>query len=476
MIRDQVAQLLMCGFQDEKHLDQLIELGVGGYILFQRNCKNLEGVKYYTKKIKEQSKGPAWISIDQEGGSITRIKEGLSLVPSQMAIAATGKPIYAYDVACTLAHELSDLGINMNLAPVVDINSNPKNPVINIRSFSSHVDCVVDFSLASLKGYQNSSVMAVAKHFPGHGDTTLDSHKALPTLNFTLDRLNSVELVPYKKMIAKGLKAIMVSHVLYKQIDRKYPSSLSANMIHLLRQEMSFKGIIMTDCMEMDAIQNNYSVEEAAVQSILAGVDIILYSHSYETQLKALNGLVEAVEKGHIEIGLIEEKIKRIQDYRQSHKDCNHKYKSSNIDQVFQESITCLNDQITEVHLKECLFVMPEKPFIEKYNLNLKTYNNHDELASILTNLKDHYQYIFLGCYKLKDVKIMESICQLNANKFVLIALESPYDLRLIDPKFTSYYLYGYSEKSMDAFIKLLEGHSKAQGILPISFKENIND
>ncbi|KAF4325166.1 hypothetical protein G195_001310 [Phytophthora kernoviae 00238/432] len=222
---------------------------------------------------------PLMISVDQEGGMVARIdKEGVTQVPGNMALGATGNPEYTLECAQILGHELKSIGIDMNLAPVLDVNNNILNPVIGVRSYGENAESVAAHGAAAIKGYQSRGVAATAKHFPGHGDTAVDSHLGMVTVPHERNRLEQVELLPFRRAIEAGVDAIMTAHVIFPAIEPEpIPATLSRKVLTgLLREEMGFEGIIITDCLEMHAISKPYGVAEAAIRAVEAGADLIL--------------------------------------------------------------------------------------------------------------------------------------------------------------------------------------------------------
>lgn len=189
----------------------------------------------------------------------------------------------------------------MNFAPVLDINSNPNNPVIGDRSFGNNKDTVASLGTSTMKGIQSKNIISVIKHFPGHGDTSVDSHVNLPVVNYDINRLNSFEFVPFKTAIQNGADAVMVGHILLPKIDSKYPSSMSYEIVtNILRKDLGFNGLIVSDDMTMGAITENYSIEEASIKAINAGVDLLLVCQKYENTENVLKALKEAVLNGTI--------------------------------------------------------------------------------------------------------------------------------------------------------------------------------
>lgn len=317
-LKEKVGQLFMCGFYGYEPSEEIIRLivdyKIGGVIYFSRNIESTKQVFNLSNKLLDYSKIPLFIGIDQEGGIVARITEGVTNVPGNMAVAAGSTIKEAEKLAFIVGEELKALGINMNYAPCIDVNNNPKNPVIGVRSYGEDPVKVAGYGIASVRGYQKADVISVVKHFPGHGDTDVDSHLGLPVVRHNMDRLERIELYPFKKAIENDVDAVMVSHVAFTTIeDEKTPATLSRKVITgLLRDKLRFNGVVITDCMEMKAVKDNFSMAEAAIRALEAGNDIILISHTYELQKEAIEGVIKAVEEGRLSEERINESLNRI--------------------------------------------------------------------------------------------------------------------------------------------------------------------
>lgn len=322
-LEQKVGQLLMCGFHSQ-HADEQItrlirDFHVGGVIYFRRNVESIDQLTRLSAELQDMAAEvgalPLIISVDQEGGMVARIdKEGMTQVPGNMALGATGNPEYTLECAQILGRELKSIGIDMNLAPVVDVNNNPLNPVIGVRSYGEHAESVAAHGVAAITGYQSQGIAATAKHFPGHGDTAVDSHLGMVTVPHDRNRLEQMELLPFRKAIEAGVDAIMTAHVMFPSIEPEpIPATLSHKVLTgLLREEMGFEGIIITDCLEMHAISKPYGVAEAAVCAVEAGADLILVSHTLQDQVAALEAIVQAVRTGRITEDIINKALERI--------------------------------------------------------------------------------------------------------------------------------------------------------------------
>lgn len=281
---------------------------VGGVMFFSGNIHDQAIV---TNRLQETSRIPLWISQDMEFGAAMRIPQATYLTPA-MGIAATGNPHYAYQKGQITAIEASALGIHQIYAPVLDVNNNPLNPVINVRSYSENPDTVALYGIAFMKGVMDAGVMATAKHFPGHGDTDVDSHLDLPVLPFDYDRLSTMELIPFREAINAGLPSVMTAHIALPAIARNagHPGTLDPYITGaLLRDSLAFDGLIVTDGMGMRGIRNYFEAGEAAVLAVKAGIDQILLPTNL---MEAIDAVYLSVLSGQIPESRIDDSVRRI--------------------------------------------------------------------------------------------------------------------------------------------------------------------
>lgn len=324
-LQKRVGRLMIAGFKGttmSSDIKRLIhDYHIGGVILFGRNIGTPQEILALTQSLQHEAKtagytSPLLICIDQENGVVRRLGEGTTIIPGAMLLGATHDPKHAFKAGRMTGKELKALGINWNLAPVVDINNNPKNPVIGVRSFGEDAQKVTDMAKNSMLGMQESGVMTTLKHFPGHGDTSVDSHLDLPVIAHDLKRLHEVELVPFKECIAAGADAIMSAHVYFPALESQAntPATLSRSVITgLLREELGFDGVVTTDCMEMDAIAKGIGTVNGCVKAVEAGVDLVMVSHIHPLQEQAILKIAEAVENGLISEQQIDQSIERIE-------------------------------------------------------------------------------------------------------------------------------------------------------------------
>jgi beta-N-acetylhexosaminidase len=327
-LRQKIGQLFMVGFDGlevNDHITTMIRrYHIGGIILFRRNVDTPEQLARMCRELQEinaqVSSTPLLIAIDQEGGMVMRVEQGVTPIPSAMAFQQAGSVQDCEALTKISSDEMREIGINMMLAPVLDVNNNPKNPVIGVRAFGEDPDTVTTYGIAAMRGIQASGLVATAKHFPGHGDTATDSHYTMPLVPHDRQRLDLVELPPFRAAIRQGVHAMMTAHVVFPAIEPEAgtPATLSkAVLTDLLRNELGFKGAIITDCLEMAAIADGVGVAAGAVATISAGADIVLVSHLLTRQMAAMDAVMEAVESGLIDLNRIDAAYHCVQQLKQ---------------------------------------------------------------------------------------------------------------------------------------------------------------
>jgi beta-N-acetylhexosaminidase len=272
-------------------------------------------VSAFQTRAKEIGLPPLLVAMDQEGGIVSRLSPPFTIVPSPMAQAATGDPGAARESAAISAIQLRAMGVNVNFAPAVDVNVNPANPVIGTRSFGEDPAAVSAFVVAAIEAYREHGIIATAKHFPGHGDTDIDSHHELPVIAHDRGRVERVELVPFRAAIEAQVPAIMTGHIVFPALD-ELPATLSSMILNgLLREELGFEGIIFSDALEMDAVNIRYDVEAAALAKA-AGVDVVMPVGTLERQEASLAAMHEAAASGRIELQALRRTAERLDRLR----------------------------------------------------------------------------------------------------------------------------------------------------------------
>jgi beta-N-acetylhexosaminidase len=319
-VRRSVGQLAIVGFNGHTVPDDVRalarEFDLGGVIFFARNVADPEQVADLARQSQElAAEIPLWVSVDQEGGRVARLKRPFTEWPPMATLgrAGPGDEQLAARFATALSAELHAVGISLDYTPVLDVLTNPKNPVIGDRSLAERAEDVARLGSAIIRTLQDAGIAACGKHFPGHGDTSSDSHFEMPLLDHPPDRLDAVELVPFRAAIAAGVASIMTAHILIPSLDEEFPGTLSPAIVDgLLKKKLGYQGLVLSDDLEMKAISGRYGHSEATVQAIVAGCDAVLMCEPAPAQqMAALEAVIHAVEKGRIPLKRIEDALAR---------------------------------------------------------------------------------------------------------------------------------------------------------------------
>jgi beta-N-acetylhexosaminidase len=319
-LRRQIGRLLVAGFDGLQLPAELRSLardfGLGGIILFARNIAEpgqVAELSYEAARLVPDL--PVWVSIDQEGGRVARLRAPFTEWPPMATLGRSGDVGLAQRFARALAAELRAVGVTLDYAPVLDVHTNSRNPVIGDRALSSKAEEVARFGAALIRTLQAEGIAACGKHFPGHGDTSTDSHHELPLVEHPPERLREVEFLPFRAAVAAGVASIMTAHVLVPSLDEKRPATLSRRIISgLLREELGYEGVILSDDLEMKAVANEYSVPAAAVLAVEAGCDgVLVCSGNHDLQAATLESLIHAVEENRLTFGRVENALTRQQ-------------------------------------------------------------------------------------------------------------------------------------------------------------------
>ncbi|UQZ83470.1 putative lipoprotein YbbD precursor [Paenibacillus konkukensis] len=325
---EKLGQMMLFGVQgtalDAQTRKHITDDHVGGFIFYSDNIKDTHQAWSLISDMRQANAGgklPLLLSADQEGGRVARLPKELPAFPTSLAVGKTEDPDYALRIGGMLGKALNAYGLNVDFAPVLDVNSNPNNPVIGDRSFGNSADTVSTMGIQEMKGLQGQGVISVVKHFPGHGDTSVDSHKDLPVVNHDINRLRSLEFVPFAEAIRQGADAVMVAHLLVTKLDPDVPSSLSRVIIQdYLRGELGFQGVVITDDLTMEAITKTMPIGTAAVKAVQAGADIVLVGHDPAQQQAVLDALKKAAEDGTLSKEAIDASAARIVKLKQKAK------------------------------------------------------------------------------------------------------------------------------------------------------------
>lgn len=502
-LRTKIGQLIACGFSGTTltptFQEMVRKLKIGNFILFTHNIESLPQLAHLCQDLQdlalEATGYPAFITIDQEGGVVTRLPKDAANVPGAMAIAATNNPHNAFIAGQITGRELRALGIQINLAPCVDINSNPHNPVIGVRSYGEDKETVATYANEMIRGMQSTGTLACAKHFPGHGDTAVDSHLGLPTVNKTLEELEALELVPFKSAIDAGVACMMSSHILFPKIEKEnVPCTMSRTILtDILRDRLGFQGLILTDCLEMAAIQEHYGTPQGAAAAVHAGANMVFVTHSMELCQQACDLIHTQVEDGTIPLPILEDSVRRIIHAKDHYSFANPDVALAGLETnhiavqgLMEKSLTLVRGEVpladsTTLFIGSLAYratiassrvdgafgfpgylasAFEATPWVTPVN------PTKEDIAAAITQAAGHNQVI-LGLYNAQFNQGQLALCQAlvdAGHQVTCVALRNPYELGLIPPAATAIAAYEYTTLSFDALIRLFRGEIACQG------------
>ena len=344
-IDEKIGQLFISGIEGSELTEETAEMiqtnALGGIILFQPNLEEPDASLALVNDIKELETAediPFFISVDEEGGIVERLP---GLAP-MMSAAEVGEQDadFARAHGQLLAELLKAYGMQLNYAPVLDINSNPDNPVIGERAFGADAEQVADIGIQVMKGMQEEGVITAVKHFPGHGDTKEDSHEALPVVHKTREELDENELIPFQSAVNAGADMVLMSHIKLPELGIDQPASFSEAAVAILREDWDYDGVVVTDDLTMGAVTDNYQMEEVTVEAVNAGVDMLMIAHEEKLLQEGISGVKQAVENGNISEDRIDESVRRILELKEKY--------NVNAEPVDSISVEELNDKIEE--------------------------------------------------------------------------------------------------------------------------------
>ncbi|MFC4078262.1 glycoside hydrolase family 3 protein [Salinithrix halophila] len=517
-LEEKVGQMIMVGFkgsepsEDIRHLIQ--DVHAGNVILFawSENVKDPvqtaqlnNGLQTYAENTR--LKIPLLIATDQEGGVVARMTTGATELPGNMALGAGRDRWGAYEAAALTAAELKAVGINMNLAPDVDVNVNPDNPVIGVRSFGEDPQLVARMGVAAIRGYQWNGVVATAKHFPGHGDTDVDSHLGLPVIDKSREELERVELVPFKRAIRSRIDAIMTAHIHVPALDDtpKLPATLSKPILTgLLRKEMGYRGIIITDSMTMAGVADYFGgVPKAAVKAVEAGADVVLLTPELTTekQREVYNELLKAVRSGEISEKRLDQSVKRILKAKVKYRlfterqvDVGKVAERVGTPEHREKAAKLARKSITLVQNKNGLLPLKMDPseklgIISSYSLKEDTVPYHANLTELryrqmnptdreiteAVEVAKGQDVLIVGTYSSslypKQVKLVKELQKLG-KPMTVIAFRNPYDLKDYPDVDAYVAAYGFRSVSLKAAVDTLFGANRPAGKLPVTIPD----
>ncbi|SDJ53455.1 beta-N-acetylhexosaminidase [Salimicrobium halophilum] len=339
---EKIGQMIFAGVDGTRMnagtRDIIREYQVGGIILFGNNIQSATQTVTFLNEMKAANADnpyPLLLGVDEEGGRVTRVPAPMKSLPTSRAIGNLNNPEVAFTAGTILGEQMEMLGFNLDFAPVLDVNSNPNNPVIGDRSFGNNPEVVSTMGIQVMKGLQEEGIISVVKHFPGHGDTSRDSHVRLPVVDKSYEELKNLELVPFQNAIREGADVTMIAHIFLPQIDGTYPSSMSKEVITgMLREDYNFEGVVITDDLTMGAITNQYTVAEAALQTVKAGGDLLLMAHNPDLISAVSDSLKAAVENGEISEERINESVERIIQLKEKYQVSREKTPSPDIQPI----------------------------------------------------------------------------------------------------------------------------------------------
>ena len=512
-IEEKVGQLFVV-YPRRPTFDRELERAIirdhlGGLILFAPNVDHPAQVAGLVNRAQEAATVsgagiPLLIAVDQEGGRITRLWDGFTPFPGNMAVGATHDPEDARRMARTIAQEMRAVGINMNLAPVLDVNSNPLNPIIGTRSFGDSPELVVQMGLPMIETYREQGVIATAKHFPGHGDTEEDSHRKLPTVSHPLDHLWAVELAPFQAAIDAGVDVIMTAHVSFPAVDPTpdLPATLSPLVLQdLLRVQMGFDGVIATDSLGMRALSKIHNPSEAAALALQAGADLLMFGkdpgYTLATAHAAYVHVLALVQTGEISVEQIDASVRRVltlkahydlltwqpADPEQAARSCGTTQHRAAALRVATDSITLLeNDGVLPLSPEQALLlVVPDK--VDDLDDALRAYFPTLDVAVVALDPTARQITAASRRARAADVVLVATwdaaqhasqvslVQTLSVHPLVVIALNTPYDLAAFQEVSVTpaAYVCTYSDAppSLKALAMVLVGSQLPRGRLP---------
>lgn len=516
-VEEKIGQLLLFGWKGETDEENttvsaharvlLEEFHVGGVVLLGRNVSSPERTARTMNELQERSRIPLFIIADQEGGMVARFRDPYVAFPSAMAIAATGDPTLAYRAARATAEQLRAVGVNFNFAPCVDVNNNPLNPIIGTRSYGDTPEQVVRFSAEAIRGYHDGGVLTSAKHFPGHGDTSVDSHLDLPVVDFPRDRIESMEMVPFQEAIRAGVATVMTTHIMFPAYDADVPATMSAKiMTGLLRGQLGYGGVIVTDDLEMKGVEAKWGVVKAAIEAVKAGVDCPLVCHTLSAQRDTVSALKEAVRSGEIPLERIEESVRRIlalkerfgilhgvapADPRAAHSIVSDPEKAALAREIAERAVTIVrnHDGLLPIRLapSDTLAVVTMHHTADDLGAAFRELHSNTAVLRVTAEqarsprsipVPDDARFVVLATCPSEpwteglDVEAQAEMVRAFAAGSIptaVVALRDPYDLQRFRDIRTYVAIYGYRGEALRACAAVILGNQKATGSLPVA-------
>jgi beta-N-acetylhexosaminidase len=506
-LEEKIGQMLLYGFKGTDAKKEALKLidkyKIGGVILYSHNIDSQKQLLSLNKSLQNYSIKnlgvPLFIAIDQEGGKVVRINQFGTVLPSNMNIGATRSPELSFLAGKLTAIDLENLGINLNLAPVLDVNREPNNTVIGSRSYSDNPSIVAELGSFYIRGIQSRYVSASAKHFPGHGSTKGDSHFGLPISYITYEELEKKDLKPFKQAIKEDVDTIMTAHVSFPKIDKSgKPATVSKIFIDdILRKKLSYNGIIITDDMEMKGVsEKDYDAVKHSVEAIKAGCDIVMVAWTNKYKDKVYKEIVKKVKNGEISKERIEKSVRRILRVKVKRGFFENKFNNNYVKSFdivgnsFHQEISSIisNRSITLLGNKNILPIKKDKSIVLispfsflSDELNKKGFKNKffrvdvslnnkdiDQIVSKILIDKNRPDYYMVAMLDSSHTSIVKRLKKISSKPVIAISLDTPYfyyDIKDVD---TFICAYSFRSSVLNSVSKILTGEIEAKGILPV--------
>lgn len=503
-IDELIGQVIMVGIPglelDEQYLKFIKDYKIGNYILFARNYQDTKQMKSLMKHLYEYTSEVTnsfpLVSIDQEGGMVVRLFKDVTFPASPMTTSATSIKNAPYETGKIIGKDMLKMGINLNLAPCLEINEALSNPLVNVRSYGQSKENVLKKAKEFVRGLQESKVLSCIKHFPGDGSSTKDSHLELPIIDETKEKLLNYNMYPFMNLLESD--ALMTSHCVYTSFD-ELPSTLSSVILKdTLRKEMGFKGLIISDGMEMKAIMDNYGVGEGCVMALNAGCDILLLCHEYEEQLEAFLSVKKAVLEGRISVDLLKDKVRRINASKEKVKEGLSLYfndmeyevlkeEHALMQEIVDNSYTLIkgkapyiNDNTLIISSSAKIASIVEDEFDERNltkalehnflnNTVIKFEKSKDFVSSVINKIDDYDNIVVYSYDAYKDEiqkELINTLLKTNKEIFV-VSIKGPIDKSCFENLKNYACLYEYTPNSIKTIVKQLKGEITLNGKLP---------
>ncbi|MCL4407254.1 MAG: beta-N-acetylhexosaminidase [Thermotogae bacterium] len=511
---EKIGQIMICGFDGtnpSENIQKLIrDYHLGNVILFKRNIENPNQVKKLTSELQKISKNPLAIAVDQEGGIVTRLTDPFTVFPGNMATAATNDPNNAYLTGLIMAKEMRAVGLNWNLAPVVDVNDLPQNPGIGVRSYSDDPKVVARYASEFVRGLHEGHVAACAKHFPGKGHSAKDAHFEMPIVDRDLDDLVRVELYPFKELVRDGIDSVMPSHVYYPALceSENLPATLSNGvMTDLLKNQMNFDGVTVTDDLEMGGITANLEPSEAAWRSLMAGADMLMVCHSFDKQLRTFETLIQMIKFGDIPVERLNDAARRVLTMKENiglldgkivmDSEIGSKENSGIAYNIAKKSATLvrnMDDLIERIPNSKIFLIFPkdlaltnveekfggmseiEKIFKEKHKTVESFYVSSKpteiEIEEAIKKVNNFNGIVIIGTLNAHLVeewkRLVDAVINIRNDSTLILSIRNPYDC-VMEGVRNSVALYSYSKISQKAFSEMVLNGEKFTGKAPVT-------